>query len=114
MSNPTKVVFTLPTANTDGSALNLADISGVKFTVFDSATGTPGIGGVVGTADLNLDAQGNGSISIPDLPPGTYTVALNTEAVSNGTAVESAPTAPVTFVFAAPSIPNPPSAVSVV
>lgn len=112
MSNPTKVVFTLPTTNTDGTALPVADVTGVKLSVLTS-TGAVGESSVVGVASLNLDANGNGSIALPSLPSGTYQVVLNTEAVSQGVAVESAASAPVSFVVAIPSIPNPPSAVSV-
>lgn len=113
MSNPTKVVFTLPTTNTDGTVLNVADVTGVKLNILDSV-GNVGFSTVVGTSSLNLDPDGNGSIPLPVLPSGSYTVVLYTESVSQGTAVESVGSVSVPFVVAIPSIPNPPVAVSVV
>lgn len=113
MSNPTKVVFTLPTTNTDGTTLTLAEVTGVKLNILDSG-GSVGVSSVVGTASLNLDSAGNGSIDLPVLPSGSYSVVLFTESVSQGVAVESAGSTPVPFVIAVPSVPNPPTAVSVV
>lgn len=113
MSNPTKVVFTLPTSNTDGTPLSVADVTGVKVNILD-ANGNVGISNVVGTASLNLDASGNGSVALPVLPSGAYQVVLYTEAVSQGVAVESAAASAVSFSIAIPSVPNPPQAVSVV
>lgn len=113
MANPTKAVFTLPTTNTDGTPLLVTDITGVKINVLNSA-GVVGFSTVVDTAHLNLDASGNGSIDLPTLPSGSYSVELFTESVSAGTAVESAASAVVPFTFSFPSIPNPPQAVSVV
>ena len=113
MSNPTKVVFTLPTTNTDGSPLPVADVTGVKLNILDSA-GNVGVSSVVGTASLNLDSNGTGDIPLPNLPSGSYSVVLYTESVSQGVAVESAGSNAVPFVVAQPSIPNPPQAVSVV
>jgi len=113
MANPTKVVFTLPTTNTDGSPLAVSDVTGVKLTILDSA-GNVGISTVVDTASLGIDSSGNGSIALPSLPSGSYSVVLYTESVSQGQAVESAGSTPVPFVIANPSIPNPPTAVSVV
>jgi len=112
LSNPTKVLFTLPQTNTDGTALAVSDVTGVKLNVLNSA-GEVGFSTVVGTASLGLDAAGNGSIPLPQLPSGNYSVVLYTESVSAGQAVESAGSAPVAFVIANPSIPNPPSGVSV-
>lgn len=113
MANPTKVVFTLPTTNVDGSALPVADVTGVKINVLNSDN-VVGFSSVVAVADLGLDASGNGSIPLPSFPSGSYSVVLYTESVSQGVAVESAGSTPVPFTIAQPSIPNPPTAVSVV
>lgn len=113
MPVPTKVVFTLPTTNTDGTALAVADITGVKVNILNS-DGAVGVSNVVGTASLNLDGSGNGSVDLPVLPSGSYSVVLFTESVSQGVAVESAGSVPVPFVVAIPSIPNPPVGISVV
>src|ERR1700741_2963244 len=113
MANPTKVVFTLPTTNTDGTPLAVADVTGVKINVLNSDN-VVGISTVVAVADLGLDSSGNGSIPLPSLPSGSYSVVLYTESVSQGVAVESAASAAVPFIIAQPSIPNPPVAVSVV
>jgi hypothetical protein len=104
LSNPTKVVFTLATANTDGSSLDPATVTGTKVQILDSS-------GNVGVTD-NV-AAGVSEYTLPKLAAGTYSVVLFTDAVSNGEAVESAASAPVSFTVAEP-IPNPPSAVSVV
>lgn len=112
MSNPTKVTFTLPTTNTDGTPLQIADITGVKINVLDSS-GNVGFSSVVGSASLNLDSAGNGTIPLPKFPPGNYSVELFTESVSQGEAVESSASTSVPFTVAQPSIPNPPTAVSV-
>lgn len=113
MTVPTKVVFTLPTTNTDGTALAISDVTGVKYSILNSE-GVVGVSAVVASADLGLDASGNGAIPIPVLPSGSYSVILNTESVSQGVAVESAGSVPVPFVVALPSIPNPPVGISVV
>lgn len=113
MSNPSQVTFTLPTTNTDGTLLDPANETGVKINVLDSA-GNVGFSTVVDKAHLNLDATGSGSVALPALPSGSYSVELFTEAVSQGVAVESPASAQVPFVVAQPSIPNPPTAVSVV
>lgn len=113
MTNPTKVVFTLPTTNTDGTPLALADVTGVKINVLNSDN-VVGFSTVVAVADLGLDASGNGSIPLPKLPSGSYSVVLYTESVSADTAVESGASTSVAFSVAQPSIPNPPQAVSVV
>lgn len=113
MSNPTKVVFTLPTTNVDGTALALSDVTGIKLNVLNSE-GVVGFSVVVAVADLGLDASGSGSIPLPSFPSGSYSVVLFTESVSQGVAVESAGSVSVPFVVALPSIPNPPQAVSVV
>lgn len=104
MSNPTKVVFTPATTNTDGSALDSAAITGTKVQIIDSA-------GNVGITD-NV-APGVAEYVLPKLAAGTYSVVLFTDATSNGEAVESAGSAPVSFSISEP-VPNPPSAVSVV
>lgn len=113
MSNPTKVVFTLPTTNVDGTPLAVKDVTGVKINILDSH-GAVGVGSVVGAASLNLDASGNGFIDLPVLPSGSYSVVLFTETVSQNVAEESAGSVPVPFVIALPSVPNPPTAISVV
>lgn len=113
MANPTHVVFTLPTTNVDGTALAVKDVTGVKFSVLDH-NGAVGFNTVIGTASLGLDANGSGSIPLPTLPSGSYTVVLATESVSQGVAVESAGSVPVPFDVAIPSVPNPPTAISVV
>jgi len=113
MSNPTKVVFTLPTTNSDGTALDPANITGIKLEILDSQ-GKVESTTVVEKANLNLDSAGNGFILLPTLPNGSYSVVLLTEAVSQGVAVESVASPSVPFVIVIPSIPNPPVAVSVV
>lgn len=113
MANPSKVVFTLPTTNTDGTALAVSDVTGVKINVLDSA-GVVGFSTVVDTAGLQIDANGSGSIDLPGLPSGSYSVVLFTESLSQGVGVESVGSDPVPFAIANPSIPNPPVAVSVV
>jgi hypothetical protein len=112
LSNPTKVVFTLPTTNTDGSVLAVSDVTGIKINVLN-ANNEVGFSTVVAVADLGLDANGSGSIPLPSLPGGSYTVVLYTESVSAGVAVESAASEAIPFSLAFPSIPNPPVAVSV-
>lgn len=113
MANPTKVVFTLPTTNTDGTPLAVKDVSGVKISILNSA-GAVGFSTVVAVAGLNLDANGSGFIDLPSLPSGAYSVELFTESVSQGTNQESVASALVPFVIAIPSVPNPPVAISVV
>lgn len=113
MSNPTKVVFTLPTTNADGTALDPANVTGVKLQILDSNNNV-GVSTVVDKASLNLDAANSGFIVLPQLPSGSYSVVLFTEAVSQGVAVESVASPGVPFVIAVPSIPNPPTAISVV
>lgn len=114
MANPTKVVFTLATTNADGSAFDVSTLTGVKLNILDS-NGNVGISSVIGTASLNLDANGNGSIALPtNLGSGKYSVSLFTEVVSQGVAEESAGSTPVPFAIAQPVVPNPPTAVSVV
>ena len=111
MANPTKVIFTLPTTNVDGTALAAADVTGIKYVI----SGAGDASATVAHADLGLDASGNGSFSLPALSPGKYDIVLVTESVSQGQAVESAASNPVAFeIVAVPSIPNPPLAVSVV
>lgn len=104
MSNPTKVVFTPATTNTDGSALDPATVTGVKVQILDSA-------GNVGVNDTV--APGVAEYVLPKLKAGTYSVVLYTDATSNGDAVESVGSTPVSFSISEP-VPNPPSAVSVV
>lgn len=114
MTNPTKVVFTLPTTNTDGTALAASSVTGVAYEVRDASNAVVAHTSVA-TADLGLDVSGNGVFSLPTLSPGQYSVVLFTEGVSQGVAVESVASASVTFVIeTVPSIPNPPVAVSVV
>lgn len=103
MANPTTVVFTLATTNTDGSALDPTAVTGTKVQILDST-------GAVGVTDEV--AAGVTSYTLPKLKAGTYSVILFTDATSNGDAVESDATAPVSFSIAEP-VPNPPSAVSV-
>lgn len=103
MTNPTTVTFTLATTNTDGSALDPATVTGTKVQILDS-TGNVGVTDEV--------AAGATTYTLPKLKAGTYSVVLFTDATSNGDAVESASTAPVSFSIAEP-VPNPPSAVSV-
>ena len=112
MSNPTTVRFTLPTTNTDGTALDRASIIGVKVNILNDK-GEVGVSNVYDIASLNPSDVGDCVVNLPTLPSGNYSVVLYTEATSQGQAVESASTVPVTFVIAIPSIPNPPLAVSV-
>jgi|SRR6185312_6092679 len=109
----TNIIFTLPTANTDGTALPTSAITGIKV----------GVGTVSGkytkfVEDTTLTPDANGQCTFPisalGLGPGTYFVALQTDSVSQGVAEESVPSNEVSFVIPPPpSVPNPPSAVSV-
>lgn len=113
MTTPTNIVFTLPTANTDGTSLPVSAITGIKV----------GVGTVSGkytkfVEDTTLNPDANGQCTYPianlGLSPGTYFVALFTDSVSQGVAEESSASGEVSFTIPpAPSVPNPPSAVSV-
>lgn len=120
MANPTQITGTLPTANTDGTAIAGGEITGLKVVISYAADNavqstTPVFSTVVDVKSLNADANGNFTIPLPStLAPGNkYSVVLFTEAVSQGVVEESAPTNSVEFAIAAPSVPNPPSALSV-
>jgi hypothetical protein len=113
LTNPTKVVFTLATTNTDGTVLAASAVTGVKYEI--SAAGSVVASATVAASDLGLDVAGNGAFNLPKLNPGSYSLVLYTESVSQGSAQESVASTPVPFsIEAIPSIPNPPVAVSVV
>lgn len=104
MANPTKISFTEPTQNTDGSAFSRVDLQGYVVS-FDN---TPFV-------DVDEVFITGGKVEVLlgafNLPYGTHSVRVATVA-KNGQI--SAPTSPVTLTLVDSRVPNPPTSLQVV
>ena len=107
MSNPTKISWTPPTTNVDGSAIPPGEITGFQIGVRLS-TGQQYVYPYSGSAPASATSIPLSSIT-PALPPGTYVATVLTQDSAGNSiwAVESAP------FSISEAIANPPTGVTV-